>query len=180
MTVNKSILKKESKRIEEDSLYSAKSHFYAGQIWANVNMWMGGTSALLAAIAGASAFSKFDNNEVVAGVLSLIVAGVSAVSAFLDPNGRAAQHQRAGNKYTALRNDSRIFRDVDVSVLGAKVLAKKINELNDRRNRLNSESPQIPKWAFGKARLGIEQGEADYAVDTKRRSRKKRASSDRP
>lgn len=162
---NKEKILTEAKRIEEDSLYSAKGHFYAGQCWVNVNLWLGGIASVLAAIAGTSALSKFAYHDIVAGGLSIIVAGLTAVITFINPNEKAAVHQKAGNKYNALRNDTRIFCDIEINEMDDKKAIDDLKKLNGRRNKLNIESDQIPKWAFEKARRGIEEGEANYKID---------------
>jgi len=163
-TVKEKIIN-EANRIEEDSLYSAKGHFYAGQCWVNTSLWLGGVSAIFSAIAGASALSQFDYHNIVAGSLAIIVAALAAVSTFINPSERASVHQEAGNKYNALQNDSRIFYDIEVNNMSEQEASESLKKLNDRRNKLNLESPQIPKWAFRKARKGIEEGEASYKID---------------
>lgn len=155
----------EAKRIEEDSLYSAKGHFYAGQCWMNANFWLGGVAAVLSSIAGVSALSQFDYHNIIAGGFSIIVAGITAIITFINPNERATTHQKAGNKYNALRNDTRIFYDIEISGMDDQKSIGALKELNNRKNKLNIESYQIPKWAFKKARKGIEEGEAEYKVD---------------
>lgn len=164
---NKEKIISEAKRIEEDSLYSAKGHFYAGQCWVNVHLWLGGIAVVFSAIAGASALSQFDHHNTIAGGLSIIVAGLTAIITFVNPNERAAVHQKAGNSCNALRNDARIFYDIEASNLEDIKIVESLKKLNDRRNELNLESPQIPKWAFKKARKGIEEGEAEYKIDKK-------------
>lgn len=162
---NKEKIITEAKRIEEDSLYSSKGHLYAGQCWVNVHLCLGATSAVLSAIAGVSALSQFDYHNIIAGSLAIIVAGLTAFMTFINPNERAAVHQKAGNNYNALRNDSRIFYDIEISGIDDKKAVDDLKNLNDRRNKLNIESYLIPKWAFKKARKGIEEGEAAYRVD---------------
>ena len=162
---NKQKIINEANRIEEDSLHSAKGHFCAAQCWVNVNLWLGGISAVLSAIAGASALSQFDHHNIVAGVLSIIVAGLTGILTFINPNERAAAHHKAGNKYNALRNDVRIFYDLEVTEIDDKKATDDLKKLNDRRNKLNIDSVQIPKWAFRKGRKGIEDGEAKYQID---------------
>jgi hypothetical protein len=46
------------------------------------------------------------------------------------------------------------------------VLTSKLRELVERKNELNSASPQIPPWAYKEAKVGIEAGEAKFQVDT--------------
>lgn len=159
-------IRDEAVRIEEDALYSSKSHFYAGQRWSNLHLWIGIPAAVLAAIAGASALSEFQYHSEIAGVLSIIVAALTAVATFVNPSERAITHKNAGNRYNSLRNRSRIFYSIELlSDHDLSNLSEQIKELDEQRNELNEESPQIPKWAFEKARKGIEDGEASYKVD---------------
>jgi len=106
----------EARRVEQDCLYSAKGHFVAATIWGRVHYWIGVPAAVLATIAGASALSQFDNHNVVAGVLSLGAAALSAISTFLNPNAKAQAHANAGNRYNAVRNQARVFYQIDEGV----------------------------------------------------------------
>jgi len=162
---NKEKIINEAKRIEEDSLYSAKGHFCTGRRWTCLHLWLGGISVALSAIAGASALSQFDYHNIVAGIISIIVAGLTAVITFINPNDRASIHKKSGNMYSSLKNDARIFYDIEVNELDDKKSIEDLKRLNDRRNKLNLESQIIPGWAFKKARKGIEEGEAKYKVD---------------
>jgi hypothetical protein len=157
---------KEAKRIEEDSLYSAKGHFVTADFWTNFHLWIGVPTVILAAIAGASALSQFDNHNIIAGILAIIVAALTAVTTFLNPNEKANSHRNAGNKYNSLRNKARIFHEVDCCGEDLdQELTIQLKELAKQRDELNQSSPQISRWAFKKARKGIEDGEADYNVD---------------
>jgi hypothetical protein len=157
---------KEAKRIEEDALYSAKGHFYAAQFWTNFHLWIGIPTAIIAAISGASALSQFDNHNVVAGVLAIMVTAFAAVTTFLNPNEKATLHHNAGNQYNGLRNKARIFCEIDFDVsTDDKDILRELKILNQERDELNQKSPQIPKWSFLRARKGIEEGEASYRVD---------------
>jgi hypothetical protein len=162
---NKEKIINEAKRIEEDSLHSAKGHFCAAQCWVNINLGLGSVSAVLSAIAGASALSQFEHHNIFAGILSIIVASLTGVITFINPNERSVVHQKARNKYNALRNDTRIFYDLEITEVDDKVAFNDLKKLNDRRNKLNADSVQIPKRAFKKGRKGIEEGEAKYMVD---------------
>ncbi len=159
---------KEAKRVEEDSLYSAKGHFIAAHFWTNFHLWIGVPTAILAAIAGASALSQFDNHNIIAGILAIIVTALTAVTTFLNPNEKANSHRNAGNKYNSLRNKARIFYEIDSYREDSDQEAtKQLKELAKQRDELTHNSPQIPKWAYKKAKKGIEEGEADYKVDEK-------------
>ena len=156
---------KEVKRIEENSLYSSKGHFYAAQFWTNLHLWIGIPTSIMAAVAGASALSQFDNSQIVAGILAILVTVLSAVSTFINPNEKATIHHNAGNRYSSLNNRARIFSEIDAELETDRDLLAKFRSLAEERDKLNDKSPQIPKWAFRKAKKGIEDGEAQYKVD---------------
>lgn len=161
----------EAKRIEEDSLFSAKGHFCDAQFWTNFHLWIGIPTVAIAAIAGGLAFSSA---TVFAGILSIIVAASTAVITFVNPNEKASAHRNAGVDYNSLRNDTRIFYDVEaLQLTDDKELLNKLEQLNRRRAKLGEESPQISKGAYLKAKKGIEvDGEAAYRVDSCRGKRK--------
>jgi len=154
---------KESKRIEESSLYSAKGHFAAAHTWANFHLIIGVPIVVLAAIAGSSFIS---NNNVIAGILSLIVAVLSAVMTFLNPNEKSSSHLNAGNSYDALQNEVRMFRTIDCWREDyEQILTERLKNYSDQKGKLNQGSPQIPWWAYQIAKRGIKAGEGSYEVD---------------
>ena len=155
---------REAKRIEEDCLYSAKSHFIAARTWTNVHLIIGIPSAVLAGGAGVSGFN--DQGQL-AGVLGILAAALASVTTFLNPNESASSHQVAGARYNELRNRARLFREI--SLLGDTPddeLQKELKALGNRRDKLNESSPQIPAYAYRRAKRSISKGEADYAVDS--------------
>ncbi|MBU1810075.1 MAG: SLATT domain-containing protein, partial [Candidatus Omnitrophica bacterium] len=154
---------KESKRIEESSLYSAKGHFAAAHTWANFHLIIGVPIVVLAAIAGSS---FVNNNNVMAGVLSLVVAVLSAVMTFLNPNERSSSHLNAGNSYDVLQNEVRIFRTIDCwREDPEQILTERLKNFSNQKGKLNQGSPQIPWWAYQIAKRGIKAGEGSYEVD---------------
>lgn len=155
---------KETQRIEEATLYSAKGHFAAAQIWSSCHLWVGLPTSILAAVAAAMAFKKADVN-MIAGVISILVAALSAVTTFLNPNAKAAAHLKAGNSYDALHNQTRIFRTIECYGDSDAVLTKKLKDLSLQKDKLNRENPQPPRLAYRIAKRGIAAGEADYKID---------------
>ncbi len=155
---------KEARRIEEDTLHSAKGHFSAAHVWGNLHLWLGVPAALIAGVAGVSALAEFDNHITVAAVLSLTVAALTAVATFLKSDERAGQHREYGNRYNALRNRARIFAAIEVD--GAdEAPIERLLQLNTERDELNQAAPQIPAWAFRRAKRGIDAGQAAYRID---------------
>ena len=102
------------------------------------------------------------------GILSLAATILAELLTFLKPSERAAQHKTVADQYLALKNDTRIFREVDLlQVEGTSELSEMLRTLSQRRNELNQGSPEIPRTAFVNARRGIEEGEANNQVDRK-------------
>lgn len=157
---------KEAKRIEEDALYSSKGHFAAAHLWGNFHLWVGVPMVVLAGTSGAAALARFDKSSVIAGVLSLVVVGLSAVMTFLNPNAKAGGHLNAGNNYEAMRDRARVFWAIECWRGDSdEVLTDKLKQLCDQKDKLNHGSPQIPRWAYRKAKRGVAEGEATHSVD---------------
>lgn len=152
----------ETHRIEEDALHSMKGHFNAGSLWSKAHLFLGLPSAVLAAWAGIEAFS--DNPEMTA-ILALLAAALTSTMTFLKPQAVADNHKNSGREYNALKNRVRRFREIDLLQLEVNVIKKTITELADKRDALNSMSPDIPRWAYKKAKKDIDEGRAQYSID---------------
>lgn len=165
VTETKEVIIKEAKRLEENCLYTAKGHFYATQFWTNFHLWIGIPTVILAAIAGTVAFAKIG---IWAGILSVIIVVLTSVTTFINPKEKAGVHHISGNNYDSLLTQARIFWTIDCrSENSEQVLTKRLNNLIAQRNKLNRECPQVPTWAYNRAKRGIQRGEADYLVDKK-------------
>jgi hypothetical protein len=154
---------REARRIEEDATYSSKSHFNAEQAWERRHYWLGIPATAFAAIAGAALFKSHDE---LGSALALLASLLTGLMTFLKPNERAAMHRVAAGQFLALRNDARIFREVELlqaDRLGE--LPERLKALSATRNELNQKSPSIPRGAFVAARKGIEEGESTHKVD---------------
>lgn len=149
--------------LEESSLYSAKGHFAAAHSWASFHLIIGIPVVVLAAVAGSSFIC---NNNILAGDLSLIIAVLSAIMTFLNPNERSSSHLNAGNGYDTLQNEVRIFRAGDCwREDSEQILTERLKNFSDQKGKLNQGSPQIPWWAYQIAKRGIKAGEGSYEVD---------------
>lgn len=158
-------LRAEAQRIEEDSIYSAKRHFNACEIWTWSHYALGVPAALLAAIV-TTAYIK--NHGDWAQLFALTSALFAGLLTFLKPNERASQHRAIGNQYLALRNDARIFHEIDlIEVIDDSKKSESLKRMAQRRTDLNASAPTTGNWAFQKARRGIEEGQASYLADKK-------------
>lgn len=156
-------LRREAERIEEDATYSSKSHFNAESTWLLRHYWLGIPATALAAVAGATLFKSHPE---VASIFALAASLLTGLLTFLKPNERAALHRAAAGQFLALRNDARVFREVELlQVDRLDELPQRLMALSATRNELNLKSPSIPRRAFVTARRGIEEGEATHKAD---------------
>jgi hypothetical protein len=149
--------------MEEDCTHSGKAHFNAALRWTRWNYFFGLPSVALSAAAGAAFFKDY---AVIAGVMSSGVTVLTALMTFLKPSEKAAEHKNSGDQYLSLRNDARVFREIELGQVADDVAAiAGMNGFTTRRNELNQASPQFATRDFKKAKRGIDRGEALHAVD---------------
>ena len=154
----------ECQRIEEDSLHSFKGHYNAAEFWSQLNLLLGLPSAVLGAIAGGT--SAADGSQAAVTGAALLASALVTCMTFLKPGEKADAHKNAGNLYQALRNKTRIFREIDLNEDNAmNELRKKLSDLAERRDELNTTMPTIPRRAYEKAKKDIDSGRATYLVD---------------
>lgn len=160
-------IKTEIERIEEDCIHSGKSHFNAGVRWSRYNAWIGIPSIILSAAAGTAFFKDY---TVVAGMMSAIVAVLTSLTTFLKPSERSAVHKSSGDQYLTLRNDARIFREIEIDhACDAAAAIATLATFTKRRNELNQASLQVSDRDRKIAKAGIEAGEATHIVDKDKR-----------
>jgi len=154
----------EAKRLEEDTLYSAKGHFETAARWERFNLAVGLIATVAAALAAVFTLS---HNDALVILLAILVSISTGVITFLNPNKIAASHHRAGTEYNAIRNKSRIFYEIECQSNDANDhLIAELKAMSRQKDDLSAKSPSVPPWAAKKARQGIEAGEATYKVDT--------------
>ncbi len=161
---------REAKRLEETSLYSMKGHHCAALKWSGRHLWLGLPVVIISALVGAATFSQYAETypiiKTIAGLLSISVAVLSGIATFLNPNDKQSAHLSAAHGFDKINNEARMFRAIECwREESDEVLTSKLRELVDRKSELNSNSPQIPTWAYEKAKAGIIAGEATFQVD---------------
>jgi DNA-binding transcriptional regulator PaaX len=157
---------REAKRLEEATLYSAKAHHAAARGWSGWHMYLGLPLVIISGIATLSQAGK-DNFWVgiVAIVASVCVTILSAITTFLNPNEKASAHLTAAHAYDKLNNEARMFWSIEAWQQTEEALTSRLRELVDRKDKLNSDSPQIPQRAYEKGKKQILAGQARFEVD---------------
>ena len=132
----------EAELLEADCYYISQAHYVGARRWQRRYYLLGVPIAIMSGVVGASALSQFDQHAIVAGVLALVVAALSAMTTFVNPSQRAAQHLAAGNTYEAVRNATRIFREIDCHTRKSnEELERALKRLNKKRVDLNRAGP---------------------------------------
>jgi hypothetical protein len=153
----------EAARIEEDTEHSMKGHYNAADRWARYHLWLGLSAATFAAIASTAAFNLYPE---VAGILASISTALTTVLTFLKPSERAENHKAIAGQYLALRNRTRIFREIELdNEIDISAAKKFLIELSSGRDDLNHRAPSIPRQDYERARSDIEAGRSQYSID---------------
>ena len=157
---------KEARRIEESTLYAAKSHYNDSSMWTMFHMLLGLPTTVLSSIVAVKSFAQFDSTHNASGIIALIVAGLSGLMTFLNPNEKSAIHHKAANSYDSLNNRARIFRTIDCWGKDTDfVLTNKLKEFSEEQIKLNSGVQPSP-LGYLRAKWGIKNGEADFEADS--------------
>jgi len=156
-------LSAEAHRIEENTEHPARGHFNAAERWGLYHLAIGLPSAVLAAIAGGTAFADLPE---VAGSLAILSTAMTTVLTFLKPSEHAENHKAVAGQYLALRNQTRLFRELDLEATSdPDSVKKRLVELASTRDDLNQASPGISRKDYEKAKTDIDKGYSQYRVD---------------
>lgn len=151
----------EALRVEEDCIFSAKRHFNASSRWETYHYWVGLPSALLAGVSGVSAFNNY---PILAGVLAILSTALTFIVTFLKPSERSEHHKNIGNQYLALRNETRLFRELEINKSNKDNLIK-INKLSKQRDELNNSAINTSNSDYEKAKKDINENFHKHEVD---------------
>lgn len=160
---------KEAERIIEDSDFTARSNLYAGREWSGINTWLGLPAEISAAVlaGGAGLAALLDGNSYLTAGLAFVAAILGAARVFLKPTEKAAGYTHKGARMVGIRNQTRIFRDIDLNTgMTEDQLAARIKELRREYDEILPVEPTvIHARHYQKAKKSIESGETSYAVD---------------
>ncbi len=162
-------LRDEAKRLIVDSTYSGRGHQTAGRRWSGINTWLGLPTTILTTLlaSGAGLSALVGSVNWLTALLALLAAALTAVRGFLRPGEVAEEHALKGTRYISLRNDTRLFLNIDlISAKSDDELAGRVRELRQRYNELNETPPlHIPRKDYLAAKESIATGESSYEDD---------------
>jgi hypothetical protein len=140
-----------------------RAHWDAARYYDKVNLVLGISTVVLAAISGTTAFTQLQKKadeggavlwlQIGVGVFAMAAAVLGAVQAFYRSGELAARHKQAAQKFGKLR------RELDQHfTLGLPTdMAKRDQMLTDFRQRwdiIDEESPAVPKKFYDKVKNG--------------------------
>lgn len=157
-------IRKEAERVHESAMSSAQTQFEYAKSWRRVDRWLGGLSALLAAVAGATGLSEVASARG-AGLIALVAAGIGAVAATIGaPKTKDRAHSSA-NAFLAVQQDARIFINVDLPQLEAEEAREQLETLVARLQELNATAEIPSAKAWNQAKQAIDSGGQQYQID---------------
>lgn len=144
-----------------NTLYSYKNQFNASLFWANVSAALGVPVTIAAAVAAALAYANHGGSP--AALLALITAAGKGLEQFLQPAEKAAKHKAWGSGYQTLNSDVKDFYRLDLNDAShdREWVRARYDELQSRRNGLNTGSGLVPTWAFRRTKKNLS-AEAEY------------------
>jgi hypothetical protein len=159
---NRDALARESKRIQENSLYNATAHFTsAARLW-RAHLALGTVPIILGTIGGWKGLSDpavaTPSAVMWAGLCSLVAGVVGSVLSFWNLAESRVRHFTAATQYKSLENDARRALEIHARDEGYTDLKRRVVDLGDRYNNLNESHLQTADWAFNKARKKISAG----------------------
>lgn len=161
---------KEAMRIEESTRLTAKGHYNDSSLWGFCHLLLGIPTTILSGVVAVKSFTQFDNSHNIAGIIALIVAALSGLMTFLNPNQKSETQHKTGSCYDTLNNRIRIFRTIDCWGKDSDfILTSKLKEFSEEQNKLNTDNPQPSFIGYLWAKWGIKNGQADFAIDSQQK-----------
>ena len=108
-------IRDEAKRLIIDCTYTGRGHQIAGQYWAGFNAWLGLPSAAASALIATGGGQRHSRPRPSSHCWpSAAFSGADLGARFFHPDKLAEDHGLKGDRFISLRNDARLFLQVDL------------------------------------------------------------------
>jgi len=146
----------ECRQIHEDAMYTAETHYQISCKHLRLARVLKITATAVTIIA--SFFLLIGAPNWVAWFC--MISGVATIlSAFLDPERSAREHDTAGKSFTILKHDSRFAHEVSRQFMSEQEFFHRVEGLRERYNSLVQMSPSTrDEKAWAKARTKVKSG----------------------
>jgi hypothetical protein len=136
------------------------SHYRAAEMYTRAGRWLAIPSVVLSAVTGTALFLSLQEEmagtsiRVVAGLLSILSAVLTALHSFLGLGDRAEQHRSSARLYGSIRREverHQAFQPTDDEQRSAI-----LDDLRERLDRAAELAPEVPASAWKRAQTDIE------------------------
>lgn len=157
-------IKKEAKRIIEDSEYSYKGHFESAKYWRYGNYVLMIVS--IVSVCASLVFVYDDSDNFWSGFIAIVSGFITMLLIFLKPQEKYLSHQNSGNQYLAIRNKARIFLEIESKNMNLDQQMESLKKLDSKKSKLNNTSLPISEYGYKSAKKQIEiDKNTQYRVD---------------
>jgi len=150
----------ECKRIEEDSLYTAETHFLIAQKLTRKNMIIKYIPTVVSFVSQAVlVYAIISKRDIIFQLLSLLISvGSTAVSFFNllnDTDKKIKEHESAGKMFTALKHEARSLYQTFEPFLDEQAFLREVYTLRKKYNLLVKSTPITDNKSYEEARCRI-------------------------
>ena len=141
-------LAKEIEFYADRAFAMSSCHRKTAEVYGNCHMLLGLPAAILASVAGVSAFA---NQSKIAGITAFIVSALTGAVSFLNPSEKQKLHFEAANALETWSTKTYlIVKRSRASIIEVTELINTWGELMKERDQINKQSPLIPSWSQSK------------------------------
>jgi hypothetical protein len=153
------VVREQAGELEESCEKGAIRDTLIAARWHRWNLWLGMSSAIVAAIAAFAAGKAGIFNDIplpyredIPPLLALVSAVLTSILTFLAPSERACSYHTFSNKLRALRDKARCLIEIDCSQ-GRKdhALYDKFERLVREKSEIDASHPIVPNWVYDQA-----------------------------
>jgi len=150
----------ECKRIEEDSLYTAETHFLIAQKLTRKNMIIKYIPIVVSFVSQVVlVYAIINKLDLIYQLLSLLISvGSTAVSFFNllnDTDKKIKEHESAGKMFTALKHEARGLYQTFEPFLDEQAFLREVYALREKYNLLVKSTPITDNKSYEEARCRI-------------------------
>jgi hypothetical protein len=145
----------ECKKIEEDALYTAETHFQIANYFKRVSFWSKFIPALVTGISGTLIILGYPKWV---GWFSIIGAVATTFGSILNSDRIFADHTSCAKEFKIIQHKARYLYKTKQFEITREEFFKEVDQLRSQMNELIKNSPQTNEKYFYKARKKIKQG----------------------
>lgn len=146
----------ECKRIEEDSIYTAETHYLIANKLSSKAFWF---KLFPASVTVLSAFALLLGFPKWISWITMFSGLVTILSIFLEPERKAKEHLFAAKNFTVLKHEARSLHEAFADFVNSNDFYYKVRQIREKYNLLvQSTPPTDDKKCWEQARKRIKEG----------------------